>query len=323
MTSFATADRHVLVTGAAGFVGSHVVELLAQDPRATVTATDIGSVERLTELGRLESVTSRLADLRDPDGFAALVAGADVVVHLAAVRTQASANRPRLAHEVNVGATYDLLAAARDAGCRRVVFGSSHTVYGSFAEEHREPFAEDAPWVCSGINMYAATKLAAEAYLESFASSGGPEYLALRLGNIYGPRTSPGSNGALTTDLIRAVRSGETLSIPWASSAEHALIHVQDVAEAIRRAVFVEASNMAVNVAGSPRTSREIYGTLAHLAGADPESITWDEGRTRHQLVSQARMKDVLGFTPAVGLEDGLRGVISWYDSADPADARD
>jgi len=133
------------------------------------------------------------------------VVGGDVIVHLAAVRTQASASRPRLAHEVNVGATYDLLTAARDAGCRRVVFGSSHTVYGSFTDAHREPFAEDAPWVCSGINMYAATKLAAEAYLESFASSGGPEYLALRLGNIYGPRTSPGQQ---RRNRLASARSG-------------------------------------------------------------------------------------------------------------------
>ena len=321
MSSSTTADRRILVTGAAGFVGSHVVELLADDSRATVTATDAGGEERLAGLGRLDTVRHQLADLRDPHALAELVAGIDVIVHLAAVRTQASASRPRLAHEVNVGATYDLLVAARDAGCQRVVFGSSHTVYGSFAEADRDPFAEDAPWVCSGINMYAATKLAAEAYLESFASSGGPEYLSLRLGNIYGPRTSPGSNGALTTDLIRAVRSGETPRIPWASSAQHAVIHVQDVAEAIRRAVFVKASNLAVNVVGRPHTSREIYGGLAELMGADPDSIEWDEGRTRHQLVSQARMNDVLDFSPAIGLEDGLRSVIAWYDSTDRADA--
>jgi UDP-glucose 4-epimerase len=321
MSSTSNNGHRVLVTGAAGFVGSHVVEVLAGDPHTTVTATDASGEKRLAELGHLDTVTSQVSDLRDHDAISTLVAGVDVIVHLAAVRTQASASRPRLAHEVNVGATYDLLTAARDAGCRRVVFGSSHTVYGSFTDAHREPFAEDAPWVCSGINMYAATKLAAEAYLESFASSGGPEYLALRLGNIYGPRTSPGSNGALTTDLIRAVRGGETPHIPWAASAQHALIHVQDVAEAIRRAVFVEASNMAINVVGRPRTSREIYGTLAQLVGADPDSIEWDEERTRHQLVSQARMEHVLKFSPAVGLEDGLRSVISWYDSLDGAGA--
>lgn len=100
---------------------------------------------------------------------------------------------------------------------------------------------------------------------------------------------------------------------------QHALIHVQDVAETVRRAVFVEASNMAVNVVGRTHTSREIYSPLARLIGADPDSIEWDEGRTRHQLVSQARMKDVLKFSPAVGLEDGLRSVISWYDSTNRA----
>ena len=307
--------RRVLVTGAAGFVGSHVVELLATDPRAEVVATDAGGESRLNELGELDGVSAHLADLRDLSAIASLVADADVVVHLAAVRTQASAERPRDAHDVNVGVTYDLLAAARDADTKRVVLGSSHTVYGSFQDPHREPFAEDHAWSCSGINMYAATKLAGEAYLEAFASAGGPDYVALRLGTIYGPRSSPGSNATLMTDLITAIRAGTTPTIPWASTAQHGLIHVDDVAEAVRRAVFSDATRMPINVSGLPRTSKEIYGTLADMLGADPNSIVFDENRTRYQLVSQARLKQVLDFTPAVALEDGLRSVIDWFDA--------
>lgn len=308
--------QRVLVTGAAGFVGSHVVELLASNPVAEVVATDAVGAERLSELEQLDSVSTHLADLRDPTAIEALVADADVVVHLAAVRTKASSSRPRDAHDINVGSTYDLIRAAALSHTRRIIFGSSHTVYGSFSDPNREPFREDEPWACSGINMYAATKLAGEAYLEAFASAGGPAYLALRLGTIYGPRTSSGSNGSLMTELLDAVGAGRTPQIPWSSTALHGLIHVADVAEAIMRAVFSDATRMAVNVSGQALSSRKIYGTLAELAGADPASIAWNEDRTRYQLVSQQRMADVLGFTPGVSLEDGLRSVIEWHSAA-------
>ncbi|OZE87800.1 hypothetical protein CH305_01175 [Rhodococcus sp. 15-649-2-2] len=305
----------ILVTGAAGFVGSHVVELLAADSDTTVIATDAGGEAMLKELDRLDGVTAYSADLRDPSSITSMVRDVDVIVHLAAVRTKASSSNTRDAHEVNVGSTYDLLTAASDSSARRFVFGSSHTVYGSFPDAHRAPFAEDEPWPCTGVNMYAATKLAGEAYCEAFASAGGPDYLALRLGTIYGPRTSPGSNGSLMTDLLAAVRDGRTPTIPWASTAQHGLIHVADVAEAVRRAILSDATGMAVNVSGVPRTSAEIYGALAEMAGSDPTAIVFDENRTRHQLVSQRRMKDVLGFTPEVELKDGLRSVIEWFDT--------
>ncbi|WP_020112844.1 NAD-dependent epimerase/dehydratase family protein [Rhodococcus sp. 114MFTsu3.1] len=309
------APSRILVTGAAGFVGSHVVELLAEKTNATVFATDAGGEAMLEQLNQLPHVTSSVADLRDLSAINAMVRGVDIIVHLAAVRTKASSSNTRAAHEINVGSTYDLLTAAHDTGVRRFVFGSSHTVYGSFPDPNRRPFAENEPWACTGINMYAATKLAGEAYCEAFASAGGPDYLALRLGTIYGPRTSPGSNGSLMTELLDAVRDGRTPTIPWASGAQHGLIHVSDVAEAVCRAVESDATGMAVNVSGLPRTSTEIYGTLAELAGTDPASIVFDENRTRHQLVSQRRMQEVLGYTPQVELKDGLLSVIEWFRS--------
>ncbi|KQU28499.1 MULTISPECIES: NAD-dependent epimerase/dehydratase family protein [unclassified Rhodococcus (in: high G+C Gram-positive bacteria)] len=310
-----TSPARILITGAAGFVGSHVVELLATDTSTTILATDVGGEAMLETLNELPSVSAHSGDLRDPSVIESMVDGVDVVIHLAAVRTKASSSNPRAAHEVNVGSTYDLLTAAKRSGVRRIVFGSSHTVYGSFADPNRAPFAEDEPWPCAGVNMYAATKLAGEAYCEAFAADGGPDYLALRLGTIYGPRTSPGSNGSLMTDLLSVVRQDRTPTIPWAGGAQHGLIHVADVAEAVRRAAYSDASGMAVNVSGVPRTSKEIYGTLADMVGSDPASITYDENRTRYQLVSQQRMRDLLDFTPRVDLTDGLRSVVEWFDS--------
>ena len=122
------------------------------------------------------------------------------------MRSRSSDANPRLSHEVNVDATYDLFAGAARHGVRRVVFGSSHTVYGAFADPDAYPFREtETGGTGRGLSFYAATKLAAEAYLEAFASSGSLEYLSLRFGTIYGPRVAEGSNNATMLDVLRAL----------------------------------------------------------------------------------------------------------------------
>lgn len=307
--------KKVVVTGAAGFVGSHLVERLSTDPQVEVIATDSPNAPQLVALRDSGIAEVRATDLRDAGALTELVASAHTVVHLAAVRTKASAHNPRAAHEVNVGATYDLLTAARDAGVRRFLLGSSHTVYGSFQEPTRLPFREDQPWPCRGINMYAATKLAGEAYGEAFAVAGGPEFSALRLGTIYGPHASPGSNGSLMADVLTALAEGKRVEVPWASSARHALIHVDDVTEAIRLAVHVGELGYPINVVGDSLASREIYGRLVEVAGGSPDSIHWDESRTRYQLVSRDRMAQTLGFEPQVTLQSGIQSIIDWFES--------
>ena len=306
----------VLVTGAAGFVGSRVVELLNHTTSHRVLAIDAVTSERTQELAQLPRVDFHMVDLRDLEALDWLVGQADVIVHLAAVRTKASAASTRDAHEVNLGSTYDLATLAADHSVRRIVFGSTNTVYGSYQDPQAAPMREDQPWVCSGINMYAATKLAAEAYLEALAGAGGPDYIALRIGPVYGPRVSPGSNGSLLLDVVDALDAGERPTVSWSRESIHSFVYIDDVAEAIIASLDSPRGRLAINVVGKPLTTRDFATRLVELYGHDPARLSWGEQRTRYQYVSQERMLDVLGFTPRTTLDEGLQAFIDWHRQA-------
>ena len=247
------------------------------------------------------------------DALDPLVAKADAIVHLAAIRTQAAKVRPKDAHDVNVGVTYDLLSLATEHGLARFVFGSTNTLYGPYLDPNTPPLSEEQPWVCHGINMYAATKLASEAYLEAFSGLGGPSYLALRIGPIYGPRVSPGSNGFMSVDILQSLDAGERPSLAWTADSIHSFVYVDDVAKAIVASLTAEKANLAFNVVGAPVTTEDFCGRLIELYGQDPSEIEWRGERCRYQRVSQDLMRDVLGFVPETTHEDGLSAVIDWY----------
>jgi UDP-glucose 4-epimerase len=306
--------KKVLVTGGAGFLGSRVVELMAGTTRHHAIALDVVESPRSLELAQLPNVEFRAMDLRDTDSLESVVSEADAIVHLAAVRTQASKARPKDAHDVNVGVTYDLLSLATRHGTGRFVFGSTNTLYGPYQDRDAPPFSEEQPWVCRGINMYAATKLASEAYLEAFAGAGGPAYLALRIGPIYGPRVSAGSNSAaVTLHILEALDRGERPTVAWAKDAIHSFVYVDDVAEAVVAALTAQRTGMAVNVVGEPVTTETLCTRIVELYGHDPSCIEWKEERTRYQRVSQQRMREVLGFVPETTLDEGLQAVIDWH----------
>ena len=305
----------VLVTGAAGFVGSRVVELLAGGD-GSVRAVDIVENERSTALSALSGVEYAAVDLRSRGEVDRLLEGVTHVVHLAAVRSASTDSNPRLSHEVNVDATYDLFAGAARRGVRRIVYGSSHTVYGAFRDPDAFPFREsESGGTGRGLSMYAATKLAAEAYLEAFAGIGGPEYLSLRFGTIYGPRVAEGSNNASMLDVLRALDTHAAPTIPWARDSRHGLVYVDDVARACQQALTCGPVNMAINVVGEPVTAEAIYSTLVRLYGGDPNTIEWRDTRTRYQTADRTRMRQVLGVSACVPMEDGLQSFIDWYRS--------
>ena len=161
--------------------------------------------------------------------------------------------------------------------------------------------------------MYAATKLAGEAYMEAFAGAGGPEYLALRIGPIYGPGVSPGSNGAMMLDLLEALDRGERPSVAWTQDSVHSFVYIDDVARAVVASLDAPRSRLAVNVVGAPVTTKAICETTARLYGRDPSAIDYRGERTRYQRVSQTLMGEVLGFLPDVDVDEGARRLIAWH----------
>ena len=221
---------------------------------------------------------------------------ADGIVHLAAVRGQASDAHPRDGYDVNVGATFDLVSLAARHRVRRFVYGSSHLVYGAFDDPHHAPFTEDQAAVGRGLTLYSASKLAAEALIAAVCGDGGPDYLALRFGTIYGPRVNLDSNSGLLLALLAAIDRGEKAPIPWTRDTVHAMTYVTDAARAAVHALEVEWDTRgAVNVVGPPVTAEDLYATLVARYGGDPDDLDWRGERSRYQLVSAERLRTVLG----------------------------
>lgn len=311
-----TPREVVLVTGASGFIGSRLVERLSASGRYSVLAADSHWTERSDAFASLPEVERCTVDLRDTEAVEAVVARSDRVVHLAAIRAVVGADDPRLAFDVNVSASYDLMTAAKQHHVRRIVYGSSHSVYGSFATRrtfrHREGEVADG----HGIGMYGASKLAVEAYLEATANTGGPEFLSLRLGTIYGPGVNrDNSLGGMMMDAIDAVRAGEVATVRWSPDSLHDLVYVDDAAAALAAALDLDTDEKAVNVVGEPITTVDLFGALVELAGGDESSIRWQPELTRYQQVSRDRMLSLFGSVANTPIEEGLQAFLDWHMS--------
>jgi UDP-glucose 4-epimerase len=310
----APAIGTVLVTGAAGFLGSHVVERLSGLGTCDVIATDRVESQQSASLAALPRVEFRAFDLRDRGPVEAAVAECSSIVHLASVLTSASVADPRSALEINVGVTHDLAALAAQLHIQRFVYGSSHATYGTFQEPQRPAFTEADAGVRPDMSLYGASKLAAEAFLNAFADKGGAPCIALRFGTIYGPRINPQSNGAMLLRVFDALDRGEAPAVDWARDAVHGLIYVRDAAEAAVLALAAPAGCCpAINVVGDPISSEDLYETAVSLYGGDPRCISWHPSRTRYQWVSRALMREELHYEPRTSLTTGLQSVIAWH----------
>ena len=302
----------VLVTGASGFIGSILVEMLARQGYH-VLATDAQESSRTSRFTAIPGVEFLVLDLRHRDALAPAVAQADRIVHLAALRPAAASANPRTAFEVNVAAAYDLIELAAQHDVRRIVYGSSHSVYGAFAQprvfRHREYEVAEG----RGLAMYGASKLAVEAYLQAHANTGGSPYISLRLGTIYGPGVNrDNSLGGMMMDAVDAVRAGERAVVEWEPDAQHDLLFVTDAAASIVAALQVDTEETVINVVGEPVSTTQLFGELVTLAGGDISAIDWMGGKARYQMVSQDRMLAVLGPVPT-SLREGLQAFLNWH----------
>ncbi|MEU2686824.1 NAD(P)-dependent oxidoreductase [Streptomyces hygroscopicus] len=313
-------DKPVLVTGAAGFLGVRIVEQLAASGRP-VRAVDSGTTERAAALADLPGVTVERMDLRDTSALESVVKGADAVVHLAALRPKATQSRPQDSFQINVGASYDLMRLAAEHGVRRIVFGSSHSVYGSFKAPRAFRWREDDLPPSADLGMYGASKIAVEAYLNAFATAGGPTYVSTRLATLYGPQSNrDNSLAGIMLDVLASVRRGERPVVRWAPEALHDLVYVDDAARAMIAAADLpdDRANLVVNVVGEPVSSTEVFGTLVEIGGGDPKTIDWQPELSRFQLTSPDLMRSVLGPVLTTDLRTGLGEFVKWAATLPP-----
>jgi UDP-glucose 4-epimerase len=300
-----------LVTGGAGFIGSHVVDRLLADGHA-VAILDNLSTGRRTLVN--PAATLHVDDLRSGRLDRVFdAAKPDVVVHVAA---QASVPRsvadPAYDGGVNLLGTITLLAAAQRAGVRRVVYTSTGgAAYGDTAviptpEEH--PLRPSSP--------YGVSKVAAELYLNAWSGIAGVPALTLRLANIYGPRQNPmGEAGVIAIFAHRLVR-GEGCVINGDGDQTRDYVYVGDVAEAVARAIARPEATGVVNVATAVETTvNELYERLARIAGATRPATHGPAkpGEQRRSVLDAARAKQVLGWSPLVSLETGLGRTYDYF----------
>jgi UDP-glucose 4-epimerase len=305
-----------LVTGGAGFIGSHVVRALLADGSAVRVIDNLstGSVENLA--GIRDDVAFIEADLRDARAAARATAGVEIVFHLAALPSvPRSLADPWASHDHNVNGTMRLLEAARAAGVRRVVYSSSSSVYG---DTPVLPKVETMEPLCR--SPYAAAKLAGEQYVLAYARSGLLEGVALRYFNVFGPRQRPDSAyAAVIPAFLEAARSGGTAELYGDGEQTRDFTYVANVVEANRLAALApaeRASGSVVNCGAGERTS--LNGLLALV-----ERLTGREVRRRHappragdvrdSLASLERASRVIGYQVKIGLEEGLARTWDWF----------
>jgi UDP-N-acetylglucosamine/UDP-N-acetyl-alpha-D-glucosaminouronate 4-epimerase len=304
---------NALVTGAAGFIGSHLTRRLLEAGH-TVTGFDDLSAGAVSNLAGVDAPLIE-GDLRDADAARRAADGCDVIFHQAAMKSvPRSIAEPLAFADVNVVGTLHVLEAARAAGAA-VVFASSSSVYG---DQDRYPVAESM--TPRPRSPYAASKLAGEAYCRAWWEGYGVPTVALRYLNVYGPGQDPASEYAsVIPRFIRACLDGTRPVIHGDGEQARDFTYVDDVVEANLLAARMPegAGGEVFNVGGgrTPTSINELLAIVASEAGAQPgplrEPPRAGDIRVSHADVTKAR--DVLGYAPAVDIREGLRRTVSWF----------
>lgn len=305
----------VLVTGGAGFIGSHVAEELLEAGHRVAVVDNLAT-------GRAEHVPAGAdlyrVDVTGPEA-AQLIADLrpDAVVHLAAQVSVAAAVRdPAADLRTNVLGTLNLLEACRRAGVRRFVYASSAAVYGCPAQL---PLTEDAP--CRPLSPYGASKWAGEAYVRLFGDLYQVEYTILRFANVYGPRQAIQGEGAVVPAFVLGMLGGEDGNRPTGpvihgdGRQTRDFVHVRDIARAHVLALAA-GSGAVINLGGGRAISvLELWHRLAAITGWDrpPRFGPPRPGDVPHSLLDTSRARALLGWQPEIGFEDGLRDTVAHY----------
>jgi|SRR6202167_396581 len=309
--------ERALITGGGGAVGSNIADQLVQAGAQEIVVLDNFVRGRRDNLAwAIENGPVRLVegDIRDRELVAELTRGIDVVFHQAALRITQCAAEPRLALEVMVDGTYNVIEAALNEKVRKIVAASSASVYGLAeqfpTEESHHPYANDT--------LYGAAKTFNEGLLRSFTAMQGLDYVGLRYFNVYGPRMD--IHGVYTEVLVRwmeRIEAGEPPLILGDGSQTMDFIYIADVARSNVLAASANASDEVFNVASGTETSLlELARLLIEVMGANVEVEHGPErsvNKVPRRLADTRAARARLGFEAEVDLEEGLRLLVDWW----------
>jgi UDP-glucose 4-epimerase len=306
------SSRHrILVTGGAGFIGSHLVDrLVSLDCKVTVLDNlSTGILANVEPHMSRREISFVKGDIKDSKTIRKCVTNADAVVHLAAITSvPLSVKNPALTQETNVEGTLGLLNSCVSAGAGKFVFVSSCAVYG---EPSCLPVKEDDP-TCP-ISPYAASKMQGECDCVDFQKRNGLKTVILRLFNVYGPRQVANEYSGVMAKFFERARQGLPLVIYGDGTQTRDFVHVWDVVTAIVRVLGDEnAEGQVFNIGfGRPVSVNELAKSVLDLVGVDL-GIVYErprKGDLKHSFADVSKAKTLLGYNPKVCLAEGLRTV--------------
>ncbi|MBV8844542.1 MAG: GDP-mannose 4,6-dehydratase [Bryobacterales bacterium] len=305
----------ILVTGGAGFIGSHTVDALVAAQSHDIAVIDDLSSGRHEQLDK--SVRFYHADIRNSDEVNMIVGREcpEVLVHLAAqMDVRKSVAQPAFDAEVNIGGLLNLMEAGRTRGLRRVVFASTGgAIYG---EQESFPCNEDHPQ--HPVSPYGVAKLASEAYLFFYRAQYGIDYVAVRYSNVYGPRQDPHGEAGVVAIFCGYMCAGKTCTIYGDGEQTRDYIYVGDVARANVAAVNTRFCG-ALNIGTGVETSvKQLFNLLAGVAetSVQPVYAPPRPGEQSRSVISPARAAEQLAWKPEVPLQEGLSRTFEFFKRA-------
>jgi nucleoside-diphosphate-sugar epimerase len=310
-----------LVTGGAGFIGSHLSEELVRRGHDVRVADNLITGKR-HNLSHVPGVEFLEGDLADESFARRAVEGVDYVLHQAAIPSvPRSVKDPISSNRANVDATLNVLVAARDAGVKRLVFAGSSSAYGNTPTLPKREDMPDNP-----LSPYALQKVVGEQYLQMFTRLYGLETVSIRYFNVFGPRQDPGSaySGVISV-FATALIENRSPTIYGDGEQTRDFTYVANVVDGVLRACEARgASGEVINVATGGRISlNQLFRAMRDLVGSsvEPTYVETRAGDVRDSQADIAKAKRILGYEPIVSFEDGLERTIAWYRTATAAGA--
>ena len=307
-----------VVTGGAGFIGSHIADALTRNGLRVRVIDDLstGHSENLDEItGDVEFTDGSVAD---EQLLKKVLDGAELVFHEAAIPSvPRSVEHPRQSHVASVDGTFNLLLAARDQKVRRVIYAASSSAYG---DQPTLPKKEEM--LPDPLSPYAVAKLVGEYYCQVFARVYGMETISLRYFNVFGPRQDPGSQySGVVSRFISVLLSNQQPIIYGDGEQSRDFTYIDNVIDANLRAASVTSGfGSVVNVANGERiTLNQLLEELKAIVGKPEVKAEYHEARVgdvRHSLADISRARELLGYQPLVGLREGLQRTIDWWKTS-------
>ncbi|MHA1137543.1 MAG: SDR family NAD(P)-dependent oxidoreductase [Candidatus Thorarchaeota archaeon] len=308
--------RTTIVTGASGFIGSHIVDQLLAKGYSVIGIDNMrtGRKENLSEAMKNDKFRLLTVDIRDANLCSMIEEDVDIIFHLAAISSvKESVENPIFVNDVNVNGTVNVLELARELKVKRFVFSSSAAVYGSPEEM---PVPEDCTF--TPLSPYAASKVAGEMYIRSYSSSFGIDSTILRYFNVYGPRQAFSEYSGVISIFINQALANKPITIEGDGNQTRSFVHVSDVA---RFTILAGEKNTAIgatiNFSGPGLVSikriaqllkENVQGSKSDIIHSPPRV-----GDVKDSIGNIERAQKLLGFTPMIPLERGLQETAEWY----------